>query len=103
MRCYTCHQSVNFAPARMPGHADWHLAPREMGWEGKTISRICEQIKDPKRNGNRSLHDLIDHIGHDTLVGWAWNPGFGRTPVPGTQQQAGALVEAWVNSGAVCP
>jgi hypothetical protein len=103
MRCSTCHQNGNFAPARMPGHAEWHLAPREMGWEGKTLAQICEQIKDPKRNGNRSLHDLVEHIGKDTLVGWAWAPGFGRTPAPGTQKQAGALVEAWVDSGAVCP
>jgi len=103
MRCSTCHQSANFDPGRMPGNALWHLAPLEMAWEGKTISQICEQIKDPHRNGNRSLHDLIDHVGKDTLVGWAWAPGFGRKPAPGTQKEAGALVEAWVQSGAACP
>ena len=59
----------------MPGHPDWHLAPREMAWEGKTLAEICAQIKDPARNGGRSLDDLIDHIGDDTLVGWAWAPG----------------------------
>ena len=37
------------------------------------------------------------------LVGWAWAPGFGRAPAPGTQQQAGALVEAWIKTGAACP
>ena len=42
-------------------------------------------------------------IGKDTLVGWAWKPGFGRAPAPGTQAQAGALVEAWVKTGAACP
>ncbi len=103
MRCPICHESANFDPGGMPGHAEWHLAPREMAWEGKTRSQICAQIKDPKRNGNRSPRDLIDHIGKDTLVGWAWAPGSGRTPAPGTQKQAGALVEAWVDSGAVCP
>ncbi|MCU1320393.1 MAG: putative Isoquinoline 1oxidoreductase subunit protein [Acidobacteriaceae bacterium] len=103
MRCSTCHQSANFEPGRIPGHPGWHLAPSEMAWEGKTVPEICEQIKDPQRNGNRTLHDLIDHIGKDTLVGWAWQPGYGRTPAPGTQAQAGALVEAWVNSGAACP
>ena len=103
MRCPTCHQTANFAPARIPGHAIWHLAPREMAWEGRTVSEICQQIKDPKRNGNRTPHDLVEHIGKDTLVGWAWNPGFGRKPAPGTQAQAGALVEAWADSGAACP
>ena len=103
MRCPICHQVANFEPARIPGHANWQLAPSEMAWEGKTISQICAQIKDPKRNGNRSLHALVEHIGKDSLVGWAWAPGSGRTPAPGTQQEAGALAEAWVNSGAVCP
>jgi hypothetical protein len=103
MRCPICHQTANFEPARIPGHANWQLAPREMAWEGKTISQICAQIKDPKRNGNRSLHALVEHIGKDSLVGWAWAPGPGRTPAPGNQQEAGALAEAWVNSGAVCP
>jgi hypothetical protein len=103
MRCNTCHQKANFEPGRMPGHPDWHLAPREMAWEGKTVGEICEQIRDPARNGGRKVEDLIDHIGKDTLVGWAWKPGFGRSPAPGTQEQAGALVEAWVKTGAACP
>ena len=103
MRCNMCHQSANFDPGRMPGHPEWHLAPREMAWEGKTLSEICLQIKDPKRNGGRSLEQLVHHIGSDTLVGWAWAPGSGRRPAPGTQKEAGALVEAWVKTGAVCP
>jgi hypothetical protein len=103
MRCSTCHQAANFEPGRVPGHPEWHLAPREMAWESKTVAEICDQIKDPARNGGRKVEDLIHHIGSDTLVGWAWRPGFGRTPAPGTQQEAGALVEAWVKTGAACP
>jgi hypothetical protein len=103
MRCSICHQNANFDPGRMPGHPEWHLAPREMAWEGKTLAEICEQVTDPARNGGRKVEDLIHHIGTDTLVGWAWHPGFGRSPAPGTQKEAGALVDAWVKSGAVCP
>jgi hypothetical protein len=103
MRCHICHQQANFDPGRMPGHPDWHLAPREMGWEGKSLHEICVQIKDPERNGGRSLQQLVKHIGTDTLVGWAWAPGFGRQPAPGTQKQAGALAAAWVKTGAACP
>jgi hypothetical protein len=103
LRCSACHQQANFDPGRMPGHPEWHLAPREMAWEGKTLGEICNQLKDPARNGGRKVEDLIHHIGTDTLVGWAWAPGFGRTPAPGTQSQAGALVEAWVKTGAACP
>jgi hypothetical protein len=103
MRCSICHQSANFEPGRVPGHPQWHLAPLEMGWEGKTLAEICSQIKDPERNGGRTPEDIIEHIGTDTLVGWAWAPGFGRQPAPGTQKEAGALVEAWVRTGAECP
>ena len=103
MHCSICHQQANFDPGRVPGNPQWQLAPREMAWEGKTLAEICAQIKDRERNGGRSLQDLVHHIGSDTLVGWAWAPGFGRRPAPGTQQQAGALVEAWVETGAACP
>ena len=103
MRCSACHGRANFDPARMPGDPEWHLAPREMAWEGRTLSEICAQIKDPQRNGGRSLDDLVRHIGTDTLVGWAWEPGVGRQPAPGTQQAAGALVADWIKTGAACP
>jgi cytochrome c5 len=103
MRCPICHLQANFDAAGVPGNPIWHLAPREMGWEGKTLREICIQIKDPARNGNRSVDALIEHIGEDHLVGWAWAPGYGRQPAPGTQKQAGALVEAWVKTGAECP
>ena len=55
MRCAICHQTANFDPGRVPGHPEWHLAPREMAWEGKTVGEICIQIKDPARNGGRKV------------------------------------------------
>jgi len=103
MRCSICHQNANFEPGRVPGHPEWHLAPREMAWQDQTLAEICAQIKDPARNGGRKVEDLIHHIGTDTLVGWAWHPGFGRARAPGTQKEAGALVDAWVKTGTVCP
>jgi hypothetical protein len=103
MRCPICHQQANFDPGRVPGNPIWHLAPREMAWEGKTLGEICAQIKDPARNGGRALKALVEHIGTDHLVGWAWAPGYGRRPAPGTQKEAGALVEAWIKTGAACP
>jgi hypothetical protein len=74
-----------------------------MAWEGKSIGEICAQLKDPRRNGGRQVEELIHHIGEDSLVGWGWAPGSGREPVPGTQKIAGALVQAWVQTGAACP
>jgi hypothetical protein len=101
LRCPICHQQANFD--RTPGDPAWHLAPRDMGWEGKTVGQVCEQIKDPARNGGRSLDDIVHHIGTDHLVGWAWAPGVGRQPAPGTQSEAAALLNAWGKTGAVCP
>ncbi len=103
MRCASCQGNANYAAAGMPGHPHWHLAPREMAWQGKTVGEICTQIKDPARNGGRSLQEILTHMSNDTLVGWAWAPGFGRKPAPGTQQELGALIEAWIKTGAVCP
>jgi len=42
-------------------------------------------------------------VREDELVGWAWAPGGKRTPAPGTQAEFGALMQAWFDSGAVCP
>ncbi len=103
MRCMTCHQAENFNPAGPPGNPKWHMAPITMGWQGKSIGQICEQIKDPARNGNRSLQQIHDHMAYDDLVGWAWHPGAHRTPAPGTQVQFGELIDAWIKAGAECP
>jgi hypothetical protein len=103
MRCATCHQSANFDPAGVPGHPHWHLAPSEMAWQDKTPGEICAQIKNPARNGGRSLQQIVTHVTDDSLVGWAWAPGVGREPAPGTQKELGALIQAWLNTGAVCP
>ncbi len=103
MECATCHQDANQELARVPGAPDWHLAPLVMAWAGKTATEICEQIKDPKRNGGRTLDKIVDHVTNDKLVGWGWNPGSNRTPAPGTQKSFGALMAEWVATGAECP
>jgi len=101
--CNTCHGPANFDPAHVPGHPEWHLAPVSMAWEGRSLSQICEQIKDRERNGGRNMADLLHHLGEDTLVGWAWAPGSGRTPAPGTQAVFGEIMRAWAEAGAYCP
>lgn len=101
MRCYTCHGADNFE--RVPGNPKWLLAPREMAWMGRSLGQICEQIKDPKRNGGRSLDEIVEHMARDDLVGWGWHPGAVRVAAPGTQQEFGALIKAWVDNGAYCP
>ncbi|MGK9051572.1 Isoquinoline 1-oxidoreductase subunit [Neorhizobium petrolearium] len=110
MQCTTCHSAENIPVVgqadtvkSIPGNPAWHLAPIEMAWEGKTLGQICQQIKDPARNGDMTMDELVEHMAHDELVGWGWNPGAGREPVPGTQAEFGELIRAWVDTGAACP
>lgn len=101
--CHSCHQDQNGVDAPIPGAPMWHLAPKEMAWDGVPLPQLCAQLKDPERNGGRTLEQIIQHSAHDPLVGWGWNPGPGRVPVPGSQERFGALLTAWAEAGAVCP
>lgn len=103
LECQGCHQDHNAELARVPGAPNWHLAPIEMAWAGKSAAAICAQIKDPARNGGKTLDQIVEHVAHDPLVGWGWAPGNDRMPAPGTQAQAGELLAAWVAAGAACP
>lgn len=103
LHCTSCHQDQNLELARVPGAPSWHLAPASMAWAGKSAAAICAQLKDPTRNGGRTLAQVAEHVRHDALVGWAWNPGHDRTPAPGTQAAFADLVDAWIDSGAHCP
>jgi len=109
LNCATCHTERNFTLVgtatykSIPGHPRWQLAPMEMAWEGKSVSQICQQLKDPARNGGRTLALLHEHFAKDDLVAWGWAPGEGREPAPGNQQLLGELAQAWIDSGAQCP
>ncbi len=103
MRCTTCHQSANFESSGVPGHPLWHVAPRSMAWQQRSLAQICAQIKDTRRNGGKSMAQMHEHMASDSLVGWAWQPGGTREPAPGTQAQFGALIAAWIETGAACP
>lgn len=101
MRCSTCHGEENYRT--MPGAPHWHLAPIEMAWEGKSPGYICEQIKDPERNGGMDLADIVDHMANDPLVAYGWNTPDHLEPAPGSQALVGQLTQAWVDAGAHCP
>lgn len=101
--CAGCHQDRNVELARVPGAPDWHLAPPQMVWMDRSVGTICTQLSDPQRNGGKSLAQVHDHLAHDALVAWGWDPGSGRARPPGSQAQLAALFQAWIDTGAVCP
>lgn len=106
--CASCHQETNTTLvgatlASVPGNPKWALAPASMAWLDRSLGAICQQLKDPARNGGRDLEAIHHHLAEDELVGWGWNPGPGRQPAPGSQAALGALIRAWIDTGAACP
>lgn len=103
-RCTTCHFETNSPKLHgPPGAPQWHLAPAEMVWFGKSSAEICAQISDPERNGGKTLMEVADHVRDDALVGWGWKPGPGREPAPGSAEETYRAIEAWIAGGAPCP
>jgi len=105
LRCSTCHQSENVETAHAPpGVNDWRLPPPKtrMAWLGLAPAAICEALKDPARNGGRSLAALEEHLRADPLVNWAWSPGPGRRPPRLTHDELLARFAEWRAAGAPC-
>lgn len=104
LRCMTCHFSSNSNELHgPPGAENWHLAPVEMAWFDESSAEICTQIKDPARNGGRSLQDVALHVRDDKLVAWGWAPGADREPAPGSAEETYVAIESWMAAGAPCP
>jgi len=101
MACITCHGEDNFE--RVPGRANWHLAPQSMAWEGRSVAEICTQLVDRERNGNMDLPAVVEHLASDSLVGWGFAPNEHLEPAPGSQAILGDLAHAWLEAGASCP
>ena len=60
-------------------------------------------MKDPARNGARTIEEIAGHIKEDELVGWGWTPGPGREAAPYSAEQTAEFVLAWGAAGAPCP
>lgn len=109
--CGTCHierKGVNEVPHAAPhtGHV-WQLAPVAFLWFGQTSEFICEQMRDPARNGGRDGAGLVEHILHDAeleaFITWGFDPGGGREPAPGTMQEHLDDMIVWTAGGMPCP
>lgn len=107
--CTTCHGPANppdsYGRAIPPGNVKgWHMPPPEMKmvFVGMSSRALCEQTKDPARNGGKDVPKLKEHM-HDPLVVWGWQPGFGRAPIPTPFEATVAAWETWLAAGMPCP
>lgn len=109
MECTTCHGPDN-PPAAYgrnipPGTVKvWHMPAPDMKlvFVGMSPRALCEQVKDPARNGGKDMAALRTHL-DDPLVVWGWTPGFGRAPIPTPRDKFLAAWETWAAAGAPCP
>jgi len=109
LSCAACHGNQNL-PASYGAHTPpgvatgWRLPPadhRLVFW-GLDSRALCEQIKDPKRNGGKSMAELKHHMADDALTRWGWEPGFGRKPVPVAHDEFVRAFNTWADAGAPC-
>jgi hypothetical protein len=106
LQCSTCHayrEGVNDIPHGAPQVAmNWQLPPVEAEWFGKTSDEICNQLRDPDRNGGRTMMELAEHLDHDLILHWAWAPGGGREAAPYSLQEHIDDVLMWGVAGFPC-
>ncbi len=105
MKCTNCHQPENSpGPNSPPGNPTWHLPPSDMKmvFEGKTAHQLAKQLVDPKRNGNKNMKKLLEHVSDDLVV-WGWQPGEGRTKPPLPYEEFKAEWIKWIETGAYAP
>ena len=122
IKCTNCHQAQNQPGSHMPpgapyplqngagdllhlGEPRWHLpsAAAPMVFERHTPGQLCRQLLDKKKNGGLAPEQLVQHISHDPLVLWAWNPGEGRSAPPITHADFVQQVGEWIDKGRACP
>jgi len=110
LACATCHGAANLPDsygANMPPGVStgWKLPPPEtkMVFEGMGARALCEQLKDPHRNGGKDMAALVKHVSSDPLVLWGWSPGYARKPVPVAHAEFASAFKSWADRGAPCP
>jgi len=109
LQCATCHGAAN-PPASYGQHmppgvsSGWRLTPPQhrMVFADLSSSALCEQLKDPRRNGGKTLAELIHHVSTDPLVLWAWSPGYGRAPVRVPHAEFTRAFKIWADAGGPC-
>ena len=106
--CATCHFAANppesYGIHMPPGAPNWHLPPPEtkMVFIGLSSGDLCRTLKNKESNGGKDLAALLEHVSHDKLVLWGWDPGVGRDPVSVPHAEFVAKFKQWADAGAPC-
>jgi mono/diheme cytochrome c family protein len=122
VKCGNCHQAQNQPGLHMPpgapyplkdgaedqahrGEPRWHMPPvaTPMVFEKRTPGQLCTQLLDKRKNGGLTPEQLVQHVNHDPLVLWGWNPGEGRSAPPLSHAEFVRKVSEWVDKGCACP
>jgi mono/diheme cytochrome c family protein len=106
LKCANCHQDTNLPGANLPpGNPTWQLPRKEMPlvFQGKSPRALADQLKDPRRNGGKTLEQLVEHVTNDKLVQWGWEPGDGRTKPPLSHAEFARKFRQWVEKGGASP
>jgi mono/diheme cytochrome c family protein len=106
LKCANCHQDTNLPGENMPpGNPTWQLPRKDMPlvFQGKSPRELADQLKDPKRNGGKTLEQLLEHVTHDKLVLWGWEPGNGRMKPPLSHAEFAKKFREWVEKDAASP
>ena len=109
LECATCHREQNSeawgVDGGPPGAPHWGLPPAEMPmiFEGRTPRQLCEQLKKPEETGLDDLDGFLEHVTHDALVLWGWDPGGDRSTPPISHEAFVEQSRIWVESGGACP
>lgn len=105
--CSACHayneQAYDIPHAAPQVAMTWRLPPVEAAWFDRSAVEICNQLRDPGRNGGRDMMELAAHLDHDLILHWAWNPGGGREPAPYSLQEHVDDILTWGVAGMPCP
>lgn len=121
--CRGCHRDVNATAKGMPpGAANdlmpgfvWHMPPPTMILtKDMSPQTLCDNWLNPIKNsflaqrGGRDdmvtfKKEFVHHVSDDPLVIWAWQPGPGRQPVPGSHDDFVRAMKLWIDAGAKCP
>lgn len=106
LKCANCHQFTNLpGPNMPPGNPNWHLPPADMPmvFQGLTPGELARSLKDPKKNGGKTLDQILHHVTEDKLVLGGWDPGDGRTRPPLSHEDFARKMREWIENGAVEP